>query len=96
MAQIQEYKDVKCVHHGCEEWWLTEKDVEKLLSGKGIKKGWLNMSKGENDMFSVSGDKCNSERTMILHIGAFNLKESKLECDAKDPVIVFHQKRFGI
>lgn len=91
MAALQEYEDVKYKYHGYEEWWLTEEDVEKLLSGESIKKGWLNMCIGNHGYIDFRGDKSYSEKFMILHVKALDLEDRKLRCDAKDPVIVFHQ-----
>lgn len=90
-AKLQEYEYVRHIYHGCEEWWMTEEDARRILFGDTVKKGWLNIRIGNNGYAEFWGDKYDSERYMILHVKALDLNGFKLKCDAKDPVIVFHQ-----
>ena len=92
----EKYKDVTF-----EEYWLTEKDVDKLTRHEPVVKGWATIKNDTNiDSNIISSNKSNinvieaeknegDERNILLHVGILSPFND-------DPVIIIKQKEFKL
>lgn len=86
----EKYKDVTF-----EEYWLTEKDVDKLMRHEPVVKGWVTIKNDPNidsdiifsniNVIEAEKNKGN-ERNMLLHVGILSPFND-------DPVLIIKQQQ---